>query len=276
MAPGTAELACRRRTGIARYVLMRGIAKILAAGLLLLPCAAGGDSAAGAPGLGAITLSAVRLGAIRGRVKSGTGFFVAPAGLLVTTRHVVAGCPGVLVWTDGGRLYRARVIASDAQRDLALLSVKGRRREYAASRYRDDLRRGQRIMTVGFGVVATNPKEAVFARGTFVRREVMPAGYRILIVRANLRPGDSGAPVIDRSGFLLGMVVGRLADRSDLGVVITAGEINRFLSRKGAEGLAREPANSRTGGPSAPVARISTLVQCRSVGEVLPSHNRSP
>lgn len=247
-------------------MLVRGIAGVLCAGILVLSCTASGNAATGA----------ARLGAVRGRVKSGTGFFVAPAGLLVTTRHVVSGCPGVLVWTDGGRLYQARVIASDAQRDLALLSVKGRRREYAASRYRDDLRRGQRIMTVGFGVVATNPKKAVFAQGTFVRRGVMPPGYRVLIVQANLRPGDSGAPVIDRFGSLLGMVVGRLADRSDLGVVVTAGEINRFLSRKGAEGLAREAVTSRTEGSGASVARISTLVQCRPVGEMLPSHSRSP
>jgi S1-C subfamily serine protease len=242
----------------------RGIAGLLAAGILVLSCAAGGNAAADAPGRGAA----------RGRVKSGTGFFVAPAGLVVTSRHVVAGCPGILVWTDDGRLYDARLVASDAQRDLALLAVQGRGRGYAASRYRDDPRRGERVVTVGFGVVASNPKEAVFARGTFVGRGVMPPGYHVLIVRADLHPGDSGAPVTDRSGSLLGMVIGRLADRSDLGVVITAGEIARFLSRAGAEGLARAAAASRTGGSDASVARISTLVQCRPVADRLPSRRR--
>jgi S1-C subfamily serine protease len=243
---------------------MGSIARVLCAGFLVLSCAAGGNAAT----------RLLRPDVSRGRVKSGTGFFVAPAGLLVTSRHVIAGCPGVVVWTEEGGISVAQVVAADARRDLALLSVRGRGRRHAVARYRDDLHRGQRITTVGFGVVATNPKQAVFARGTFLRREVMPAGYRVLIVRAALRPGDSGAPVIDRSGALLGMVVGRLADRSDRGVVITAGEINRFLSRTGADGLARDAANSRIEGPGAAIARISTLVQCRPAAGMLPSPGR--
>lgn len=244
---------------------VHAIARIFCAGILALSCAAGGDTVA-APGPGPA----------RGRVKSGTGFFVAPDGLLVTSRHVIAGCPGVLVWTDTGRLYKARIIASDARRDLALLSVK-RRPGYIASRYRGAPRRGERVVTVGFGVVATNQKQAVFARGIFIGRHVVPTGYAALIVRAALRPGDSGAPVIDRSGSLIGMVIGRLADHSDLGVVIPATEINRFLSRTGVAPLAPEAANRanpRAEDPSASAARISALVQCRPAGGTPPSRNR--
>jgi hypothetical protein len=139
---------------------VRRIAGLLCAGIVLWSCAAGGDTANGAPGSGSA----------RGRVRSGTGFFVSSAGFLLTSRHVVVGCPGLLVWADDGMLYEAEIIASDAQRDLALLSVNGRMGGGFASRYRDDLRRGEKVMTIGFGVVATNPEAAVFARGTFVKR----------------------------------------------------------------------------------------------------------
>lgn len=227
-------------------------------------CAAGGNAATGISGLGAR----------RGRVQSGTGFFVAPADILVTSRHVIAGCPGVVVWSKDDGLRNARIVAVDARRDLALLSVRGRRRGDAASRYRDDLRRGERIMTVGFGVVAAHPEKAVFTRGTVVGRRVLPPGRRVLIVRADLRPGDSGAPVVDRLGNLLGMVIGRLADRSDLGVVIPAEEINRFLARSEAKGLVRAGAASRGEAAGASIAGMASLVQCRSAAAALPSRGR--
>ncbi|HZU88179.1 MAG TPA: hypothetical protein VE993_02870, partial [Stellaceae bacterium] len=78
----------------------------------------------------------------------------------------------------------------------------------------------------------------------------------------------SGAPVIDGSGFLVGMVVGRLADRSDLGILATAGEINEFLSRGGVAPLARGTTVARAEDLSGAIARISALVQCRSAAEI--------
>src|SRR5579875_3221587 len=105
----------------------------------------------------------------------------------------------------------------------------------------------------------------IFTQGTFVGRGVMSPGYRVLIIRAHLRPGDSGAPVTDRSGSLIGMVIGRLADHADLGVIITASEINGFLSRGGIGPLARQAASFRSEDPDGLVARMSALVQCKPV-----------
>lgn|GEM_PF-1205921 len=249
------NLAAGRRAGIPGGGPARGIARILAAGMIVVAGSAAGNPANDVAGLGSAA----------GRVKSGTGFFVSPAGFLVTSRHVVTGCPGLSVWTDEGGLHDASLVAANARLDLALLSVKGRTRGYAASRYRDDLQAGEKVITVGFGVIATNPRAAVFTQGIFVGRGVMSPGYRVLIIRAHLRPGDSGAPVTDRSGSLIGMVIGRLADHADLGVIITASEINGFLSRGGIGPLARQAASFRSEDPGGLVARMSALVQCKPV-----------
>lgn len=248
------SLPIDRRAGTARTVPARRIARVVATGLLLLSLAAGGRSAGGASWHGPAS----------GRVQSGSGFFVAPPGFVVTSRHVILGCPDVSIWADGV-LSDADVIAADPKLDIALLSAKGRSRGGLVSRYRDDLRPGHAVMTIGRAIVATDPKAVFFSPGIFVRRGTLSPGYPVLIVRAHLRPGDSGAPVIDRSGALVGMVIGRLADRADLGIVITAAEINRFLSRSGVVPLTRAATRPRAAVPSRSPDRISALVQCRAL-----------
>lgn len=230
------------------------MAAVLAAGFAVLLLAAPGPAGRGA--------AAASPGAVNGRVKSGTGFFVAPAGFVVTSRHIVAGCPGVLVWAGNGLVRSARVVASDAALDLALLSVPGGTRKAPVPYYRDGLRSGERIATIGFGVLPRNPEKAVMTRGTFVGRRATPDGRDILLIRADLRPGNSGGPVIDRYGALVGMVIGRLAERRDLGVLIATREINGFLSREGVRRLPIGALPSADENPGGVLAGMSVLVQC--------------
>jgi S1-C subfamily serine protease len=226
---------------------------VVAAGiLLLLPFSAGSGAAEGVP----------PPAAANGRVKSGTGFYVSPRGFLLTSRHVVAGCPGVAVWPEEGGEHQAHVVAADKQLDLAVLSVNGRTPDYAALRDGARLKPGQSVLTIAFGILPTEPQKALLTSGRFVKSDVMPPREQILIVRAELRPGNSGSPVVDASGSLVGMVIGRLADRPDLGVLITSAEIDRFLLRAGLGPLSREAPNSPARNPNALLARISALVQC--------------
>jgi S1-C subfamily serine protease len=196
------------------------------------------------------------------QVKSGTGFFVSPGNYLLTSRHVVAGCRGIAVWPPNGIEHGARVVAEDEQLDIALLSVRGGDAGLQVSHYRDGLELGDTVLTIGYGIYPTQPRKAVLTQGTFVRRDVSPAGARIMIILATLRPGNSGGPVIDRSGALAGMVIGRFAEHSNLAVIIPGRAIERFLSLTGLSDLSGGSDGSRSGDPNKVIAHISALVQC--------------
>lgn len=192
-----------------------------------------------------------------GRVKSGSGFFVSQPGYLLTSQHVVAGCAGVTVWPTGGGALKARTIASDQQLDIALLAVEGRRDGGTVPRYAARPAAGAPVVVIGFGVVSAHPREAVFTHGTLAGLGTLADGDNVLYVRADLHPGDSGAPVIDRSGAVLGMVIGRLADKTGIGVAIAGDEIRRFLAWNGVEAAVQS-----SGSPSDPPAATVALVQC--------------
>jgi hypothetical protein len=80
------------------------------------------------------------------------------------------------------------------------------------------------------------------------------------VLRGRLRPGDSGSAVVGTDGTLIGMVIGRDADHPDLGLVLPALDIERFLGRYGLRLLpatATEPLAADT-----VLLAISNLVQC--------------
>jgi S1-C subfamily serine protease len=199
------------------------------------------------------------------QVKSGTGFFVSPDGLVVTSAHVVTGCTAITLWPSSEQAeLAARIVAMDPARDIALLSAAGKTQWYADRVHDgDSLRAGDPVSTIGFGVVPSRPREARVTPGRLIGGVTDSRGYPLLLIRADLREGNSGGPVIDSDGTLLGMVTGRDAQRPELGVVVPAETIDRLLSQ---QGIARSPAVPPAAAPlTTPVLleAMSVLVQCR-------------
>ena len=207
--------------------------------------------------------SAARDGAGQGRVKSGTGFFVSGDGFLVTSAHVVAGCPDISIWPADGAPWTGQLVAVDAGLDIALLSS----RDYdprapRTVRENSGLRPGESVLTIGFGVLPSRPREPVLTAGALVGQARDDSGHPLLLLKASLREGNSGGPVIDANGMLVGMVTGRDASRPELGVAVPADVIDTFLSR---HGIARTPLLPPGDLPTVTadlLKTISVLVQC--------------
>jgi S1-C subfamily serine protease len=202
----------------------------------------------------------------RAQVKSGTGFFVSPDGLAVTSAHVVRGCAGIALWPAEGTELIARILAVDAPHDLALLSAAGKA-EWYADRLgdADSLNIGDPVSTIGFGGVPSKPREPRLTPGHVIGRVADSRGYPLLLIRADLREGNSGGPVIDADDTLLGMVTGRDAERPELGVAVPANVIAAFATQY----ITRTGSTSRKEHPidTADFLRaISVLVQCMPPG----------
>lgn len=130
----------------------------------------------------------------------GSGFFVSDDGLIVTCRHVVGGNQTVTVQRRDGSSLEGAVIATDPERDLALIRIPGS--GYHALRLLDD------VPTIGDEVIAIGTPEGVpwsVSKGIVSGLRSARAA-RLVQTDAAISPGSSGGPLIEtRSGRVAGI-----------------------------------------------------------------------
>lgn len=198
------------------------------------------------------------------RFKSGSGFFISRDGDLVTSAHVVTGCPSISVWGSDGRQRAGSVLATDDALDIALLRAPGSTTDYARASELIEPSIGTAVFVLGYGVIVSDPRRPVAANGTYLGSDMALNGVRVLAIHARLQRGQSGGPVVDADGGLLGMVMGRVTETPSRGVVLPAGDIQAFLSFQGKH-LSIGQADAR-GAPSKLLPAITVLVQCLPLG----------
>ncbi len=129
----------------------------------------------------------------------GSGFFVDGAGTIVTNAHVVEGARNVVVRTRDGQSYLARVLAADIETDLAFLAVDASR-DYLSVSGEGAIRVGAEIFAIGF------PLKLGYSvtRGIVSQLQESEEGHSIQHDAA-LNPGNSGGPLLNRRGHVVGV-----------------------------------------------------------------------
>lgn len=169
------------------------------------------------------------------KMLEGTGFVIQPHRVM-TNAHVVAGSSEVSVEADGAT-YPATVVSFDPKMDISILAVPdlpAAPLSFAAK----PAEQGTDAIVLGYpggGVFAATPariREIIELNGpdiyqsTTVTREVYT-------IRGIVRQGNSGGPLIDTRGQVLGVVFGAAVDDNETGFVLTANEVSRQLARSG-------------------------------------------
>jgi hypothetical protein len=140
---------------------------------------------------------------------SGTGFVVRRDGTMMTNNHVVQGC-GSLALQSGERVT---VVATDPAADLAILRVQGRTFETTVRFRRDQtIDLGEQVTAFGYPhyrsvSTALNITNGIVSALVGIGDD--PATFQI---NAALQPGNSGGPVLDSAGLMIGVAVARLSD----------------------------------------------------------------
>lgn len=149
----------------------------------------------------------------RRAASSGTGFVVA-AGRVLTNDHVAQGCAEVRVRTAGGRELVATLAASDRDSDLALLALQGDAGPPLPFRAGPELRRGEEVVTYGFPLAGLLSSGPTLTTGEVSALSGLRDNPRQFQISAPVQPGNSGGPLLDRSGNVVGVVVSKLNARN--------------------------------------------------------------
>jgi serine protease Do len=138
----------------------------------------------------------------------GTGFLVSARGHLLTNNHVVAGCTAVSVTPPGAEAVAGKLLAADKARDLALVAAPLAGHPVATFRAREDLAPASDIAVVGYPLLGRVAIMPIFVQGIVTAGGTPPGRDRYLI-NMDVRHGNSGGPVVDRAGEVVGVVVAK-------------------------------------------------------------------
>lgn len=202
-------MSARQAAGCARLVVLVALAGATA----LAGC---GDAAPAPPTRSpSLTVLRVTVGGADRAADVATAFATG-GGRALTVAHAVGGARAVWVAEPGQRARRARVLGTDEDLDLALLSVPGLR---APALRTAPPRAGQRATVLVLRGERRRPLPAAVRR--VITARVRAAPDAVVHVRPGLEldaavmQGDSGSPVLDPAGRVIGMVFAQSASRED-------------------------------------------------------------
>ncbi len=145
---------------------------------------------------------------------TGTAFFVSHQGHLVTNHHVIDGARRVQIALDEG-LVPALVIGEDRRNDLAVLQVEAIRPVLPVRRH-SELSKGEEVFTLGYPLVRFQGREQ---KATFGRVNALTGAEgddRYTQIDVPIQPGNSGGPLINRRGEVVGVVTAILSPNAAL------------------------------------------------------------
>ncbi|MEM6763348.1 MAG: trypsin-like peptidase domain-containing protein [Bacteroidota bacterium] len=143
----------------------------------------------------------------REREGGGSGFLISPDGFMVTNNHVVEGSKQLTVSLPSGERYVAEVRGTDTPTDLALLKIPGKKLPYVAFGDASSLKVGQIAIAIGspYGFEYTVTSGVVSALGRSLRSQSGRLIDDVLQTDAALNPGNSGGPLINTLGEVIGV-----------------------------------------------------------------------
>ncbi|NTV80783.1 MAG: trypsin-like serine protease [Candidatus Aminicenantes bacterium] len=166
-------------------------------------------------------------------IGAGSGFVIAPDGYIVTNSHVVQNAPRIDVTFTSGDKYRAQLAGQDESTDLAVLCVNAQGLPWASLGESAGLRVGQLVIAAGnpYGFQSTVSTGVVSALGRSLRSRQGRLIENIIQHTAPLNPGNSGGPLLDSQGRVVGINTAIIAMAQGIGFAIPADTARSVVSQ---------------------------------------------
>lgn len=174
---------------------------------------------------------------------SGSGLVLTADGYALTNSHVVAGRSRLRAITEEGDAIDAETVGDDPAVDLALLKLKARELPTVPLGESASLQVGQLVIAVGnpFGLQSTVSTGVVSAMGRSMRGGDGRLIENVVQHTAPLNPGNSGGPLVDSRGRLVGVNTAIVAQGQGLGFAVPADTARWVVEELTTYGKVRRP-----------------------------------
>jgi hypothetical protein len=201
-------------------------------------------------------------------VQTGTGFVVSRQGHVLTNNHVIKGARSLRGQIEG-REFGLTVVATDPDRDLAVLKMDGEAPPPLAFRKGKALRPGDPVVVVGFPLQGILSREANVTTGDMSANNGPGGDKNLFQLTAPVQPGNSGGPVLDATGLVVGVAVAKLSSKEtfeatgdlpqNVNFAVKGSAAQDFLERNGILLTSRDPGAEQKPADIGDTARKSTV-----------------
>ncbi|MFC1495371.1 trypsin-like peptidase domain-containing protein [Thermodesulfobacteriota bacterium] len=154
---------------------------------------------------------------VKGKKNIGTGFFISPNGYAITCKHVIENGPSHTAVLNNNEEYPIGVISISSEYDIALILVTTIKKT-PFLKFRDPftLKPGEKVYAVGSSIgLQSTVTDGLFSG----QRKKMATEQRTIQFSAPVNPGNSGGPLIDKDGKVIGAISWKLL--SNKGIPVT-------------------------------------------------------
>lgn len=189
---------------------------------------------------------------------TGTGFVVDANGYLLTCEHVVRDAVKVEV-AIGEKTYEAAVLTTDEKRDMALLEIKAKGLPILPVGNSNKVEVGEEVRAFGFPLASVLGTSVKVTKGSISGIETMEA-QKVFQIDASVNPGNSGGPLVNERGEVVGVVNAKLAGMlvSNVAFAVPINYAKQMLRDNGVE-FASEGVKTKLDGPAL-VKQVSPAV----------------
>lgn len=179
--------------------------------------------------------------------KFGSGFLISSEGYIITNYHVVEDAKKIIVRGINGSYetkYEAEIVSKDVHNDLVVLVLKDKTITFATPPYPlrlNTANTGEDIFILGYPLITTLGTEVKLTTGVISAKSGYGGNASSYQISAPAQPGNSGGPLYDKDGNLIGVVNAKVNNTENITYAIKAVYLQALLGM-----LPKEPLLSTT------------------------------